>query len=360
MNPGSGTRRRTSLPRRFAGLVAVAALALLARAPCRLVLGAGTLLLPFYIPLRRRTRAKLRRHCPHVTPLRYYRMRLRLAWLSLRHATDRPDHCRHHIENARLFTQALATGRPVVLLGWHQGPVELLHRIPVAHLQEMKEMKGTKDMKKAGGEERGFHLMTASAFSPALAEWMASGRRRGHRIPMRLIRPGDPAGLRDWARTRGVLAVMVDQVPGVPDETLAPGAGLPVFPWPRRLMDWVLTQNPVVLAVSVRWHPEPAHDERRPAIVFRYHPVTGDEGRGDEAACRNRTDPTPGQLEPAEPGARTTQGRPAGKRDVKERVGSLMRVALREAPEQYNWSYGKIGSPVSRAPRSQGVDPRKD
>lgn len=302
MNPRPGLLRRTLSPRLIAGHLAVIALSLTARLPLRLTRVLGTALLPLYLPFRRRTRATLRRYTPHLTPLHYYRTRLQLALLSLRHATNRPDGCRHHVENTFLLDDALATGRPVVLLGWHQGPVELLHKVPAAHLDQ-----GTRS-----GGERGLYLMTASAFSPPLAEWMASGRRAGRRAPMRLIRPGDTLALREWIKTCGLLAVMVDQVPGAPDDVLVPGTGMPAVPWPRRLMEWILAQDVEVLAISALWRPGRTCSGPRDQILIRYHPV------GGAGIAQNV---------------------------VKNRVAAAMHRALKQAPGQYNWSYGKIGSP---------------
>ncbi|HLU70383.1 MAG TPA: hypothetical protein VKZ88_06400 [Fibrobacteria bacterium] len=308
MNGPSGMHRRTRPVRHLArhlvghlaGHLAVGLLTAITRMPLVLTRSIGTFLLPAYLPFRRRTRAKLARHCPGVSPFRYYRTRLHLALLSARHIRNRPDGCRHVAENATLLTEALAQGRPVVLLGWHQGPVELLHRIPAMHLDRIGKRTGVK---------RGLSLLTASAFSAPLADWMTSGREAGRTAPTRVIRPGDMLALRSWARSRGVLAVMVDQVPGTPEDTLVPGPGLPALPWPRRLLDWIGTQDPVFLAVTARWHPAHAHGLDR--IVFRYHALTADA-------------PSPVGLKVA--------------------IGHLMQAALRAAPEQYNWSYGKIGT----------------
>jgi hypothetical protein len=69
----------------------------------------------------------------------------------------------------------------VVLLGWHQGPVELLHGIPAdgALRAERREAgSGSKNGNTpfAQFQAPDFFVMTASAFSPALADWMAQGR----------------------------------------------------------------------------------------------------------------------------------------------------------------------------------------
>ncbi len=314
MKPRSGPLRRTLAPRLLAGHLAVAVLTLIARLPLGITRFIGTALLPLYLPFRPRTRAKLMRYCPQVGPLRYYRTRLQLALLSIRHATQRPDHCLHHVENPHAFDDALATQRPVVLLGWHQGPVELLHKIPASQLDRTRTRMGGR---------RGFHLMTASAFSPPLADWMASGRRGGHRVPTRVIRPNDSLALREWVRTRGVLAVMIDQVPGIPEDVLVLGNGMPAVPWPRRLMEWVIAQEVEILVVTALW--KPSDGTHAQTVRFRYQGVSP---------------------------ARSTH------EAVKQRVGVLMSDALARAPEQYNWSYGKIESPPYRfaAPSSVQSD----
>jgi lauroyl/myristoyl acyltransferase len=258
------------------GHLSVGILNLTGRLPIGVSLSIGTVFLPFHIPFRHRTRAKLRSLRPPVGVFAYYRMRLRLALLSVRRALRKPDGCTITIQGAGSFADALSSGKPVLLLGWHQGPVELLHGIPAE-----------------AARDRSRFVMTSTAFSPILAEWMARGRQRAG---TRVVRPEATASLREWARNNGVLAVMVDQVRGEPEEWLSLGSGSVRVPWPGRLIDWAAARNPEVLAVSV-------HLESAGRIVFRYDPVAPES--------------------------------------VKEMVTKLMDEALMRAPEQYNWSYGK-------------------
>jgi lauroyl/myristoyl acyltransferase len=220
----------------------------------------------------------------------YYRARLRLALLSAGHGKD----LNATIEGGAFFAGALSSGKPVLLLGWHQGAVEFLHEIPA---------------KAAGG--RPFFVMTASAFAPALAEWMARRRRR-HGV--RVVRPGETAALREWARTGGILAVMVDQVSGEPEEWLALSGGAVRVPWPGHLIEWAATKDPEILAVSTRL-------ESGGRIVFRYDPVPP--------------------------------------RAIKETIGRLLDESLSRAPEQYNWSYGKAsveGGAKSEEPKNASTE----
>jgi lauroyl/myristoyl acyltransferase len=259
------------------GLLSVALLRLVARLPLRVATQAGLWLLPAYIPLRPFTRGRLRRL--GLSPRAYYRIRLRLALLSLRHLLDRRDGLRIAVEGEGLYAAALATGRPIVLLGWHQGPVELLHRVP------------------SKGAARTFFVLTAGAFSPVLAGLMARGRasRDGAKA---VIRPDSLSGLRAWERDKGVLAVMVDQVRGRPEEWLSARAGSVSVhvPWPKRLVEYVLERRPEVLIVSVRLDGGTAR--------FRYERADTDSVKADVAA--------------------------------------KLEAALGAAPLQYNWSYPKI------------------
>jgi lauroyl/myristoyl acyltransferase len=257
------------------GFLAVGVLDILGRLPLGIAYAAGNALLPPYVPFRLRTRSKLRNLRPAVDPFVYYRLRLRLALLSVRSTSARQGNANIKIEEGDFFAGALSSGKPVLLLGWHQGPVELLHEIPA---------------RSASG--RPFFVMTASAFAPALAEWMARKRQRGG---VRVVRPGEANALRDWARDGGVLAIMVDQVPGEPEEWLALFGGTVKLPWPGRLIAWVSGKNPEVLAVSTRLEKD--------GIVFRYDTIPS--------------------------------------RSVKETMKNLMEEALSRAPEQYNWSYPK-------------------
>jgi lauroyl/myristoyl acyltransferase len=187
----------------------------------------------------------------------------------------------------------------VVLLGWHQGPVKLLHGIPADGALRAERREAGSGSKNGNTPFAQFQapdlfVMTASAFSPELADWMARGRNASG---VTVIRPDDTPALRTWVKSNGVLAVMTDQVPGAPEDWLSLQNGVVSIPWPRRLMDWIATRDPECLAVSVRLEP----GDR---IVFRYERINA--------------------------------------ASMKDGLAVLMEDALNRAPEQYNWSYPKI------------------
>lgn len=272
------------------GRLSVGLLNAIGRLPVRWSFALGRLLLPLYVPFRVGTRSRLRNLPLPVEPRAYYRMRLRLALLSLRQLLGREDAGTIGVEGSGLYADALASGNPVVLLGWHQGPVELLHRIPARNAQRV-------------ADRHPFSVMTASAFSPALAEWMARGRTAEG---ISVIRPAESSrisALRAWAKAEGpsrVLAVMIDQVPGVPEGFWSLHDGAIRIPRPERLLAWIARQRAECLAVSVRLEP----GDR---IVFRYDRVRPDVWKED--------------------------------------LSHMLESAIARAPEQYNWSYGKIVVP---------------
>ncbi len=266
--------------KRIIGAFAVLLLKAIGRLPPIVATILGEATLPVYALIRKRTRRRLVRLQPPVSARTYYRMRLRLALQSLQHFNGRYDGSTIRIEGSSLYADALASGNPVVLFGWHQGPVELLHQIPARN-----------------APAHPFFLMTASAFSPELAEWMSRGRRISG---VTVIRPGDTALLRGWARCEsgpGVLALMIDQVPGQTENWMTFQKGRVRIPIPTRLLDWIGARRPECLAVSVVL--EGAHD-----TVFRFTRVRPEALRAD--------------------------------------LSVEMEKALTRAPEQYNWSYGKI------------------
>jgi lauroyl/myristoyl acyltransferase len=269
--------------RALAGRLAVGILNVLGRLPTGAALALGTALLPLYVPFRVRTRRRLRSLHPPVGALAYYRMRLRLALLSLRHLRGLPDGLARAVGGEAHYRAALESGRPVVLVGWHQGPVELLHRIPAE-----------------AAPHNPFFVMTAGAFAPALAGLMRAGRSGPGKSA---LTPGDRAGLRRWARARGVLALMIDQVPGEADAWLDACGGSVRLPWPARLVEWLRARDAVWLAVETRWRPGNR-------VSFDYR-VLKEEGRRAE-------------------------------------IARLVTDGLRASADQYNWSYGKIGVEDSR------------
>lgn len=277
--------------RRAAGRAAVAILKGISRLPIPLVHAAALPFIPFYLALRPRVAARLWSAAPHAFtapafPFAYYSMRVRLALLSLRHLLRRADGCTYVVENEDLYHAALRSGSPVVLLGWHQGPVEQLHRIPHA-------------APAAAGRTK--VLMTAGAFAPALADFMHAGRALDGK---EIARPGDVKALRRWEREKGILAVMIDQAPGRPREWLPVGSSGLRAPYPARLMEWIEARAAERLFVTVRWEPGNV-------VRFRYLPVAGPL-KSSAFACMTMT----------------------------ETFGS--------SRLQYNWSYPKISAIRSR------------
>ncbi len=269
------------MPRAWAGFLAVAALKLLGLFPPRVLVFLGTPWIPFYILLRKSTRRRLkglksRVAFPIPSPLTYYRMRLRIAALSLRHLTGHYNDCLIRMEGEEFYRVACAAGRPVALVGWHQGPVELLHRLPPP-LED-------------GGP---FWIATAGGFAAKLSGLLKQGRKQeGKEIadPESL-----PAALRAWARRRGVLAVMLDQVPGRPKEWLSLWNGAVEIPFPRNLWDWMKSRDALFIGVSARLEKDGSillSDERLPPEI--------------------------------------------------EDLQRMMETKLADAADQYNWSYPKI------------------
>ena len=249
--------------RALAGFAVVAMLRILGLFPPRFIVALGTPWLPIYAILRRKS-------------FTYYHMRLHLAALSLRHLTGHWNDCPTPIEGEEHYLIALASGKPVALLGWHQGPVELLHHVP--------------PVPKDG---RPFFIATAQGFTPLLTRLMRQGREQPGKQTV-LVNEQSPA-LRTWVRQQGVLAVMVDQVPGTPEDWFSLWQGEVEIPYPKKLLDWMRDQDAVFIAVSARLK---NHD----SILFRYEPVQPDA----------------------------------------EGLQRLMETAIAEAKDQYNWSYPKI------------------
>lgn len=183
--------------------------------------------------------------------------------------------------------------------------VELLHRIPEAP------------------EGRPFLILTAPAFSPPLTRYMARGRETdGKRILWtgrfdgkghgdNAGKRGLERGLRSVIASNGVLALMADQHPGSADEceylTLWDRVRVP---WPARLIRFLAAQGFQCLPVSTRMLKDgigagPAGSAA--TARFDFHPVLA---RADADGIR-----------------------------------AFLEKAISEAPEQWNWSYPKIGLP---------------
>lgn len=225
----------------------------------------------------------------------YYAARLRLLLEGLRaHGRDAAPGTK--VEGMEHYLEALAEGRPVALVGLHAGPLEELHRIPPAP------------------EGRPFRILTVPAFSPPLTAFMARGRRSagkeilwiGSRGPQRSKAGQRPeaerrleAGLRRIIAGNGVLALMADQHPGQPEacEYLALWDRVRV-PYPGRLLRFLTKAGFLFVPVSVRRGTDGSS-------AFRFHPAT-------------------------------REASPAS-------IRAFLEEAISRAPEQWNWSYPKIG-----------------
>lgn len=296
-----------SLPIRAAGALAVLLLRALGSVQ---VEGAQSLLSPllsWYPRLRRRQAARLRA-CFSASPYAqtlvirdYYRTRLGLLLSGLR-AHGRPVTAafpRLRVEGEGIYARALASGKPVVLLGLHAGPWELSHRIPAAP------------------SNRPFAILTAPAFAPALTSYMAAGRERdGKRILWVGAGAGGggerslESGLRSLLDSRGVLAVMSDQHPGPPEtcEYLELWGRIRA-PYPGRLLRFLSARGCAFVPVSARL----ARDgdvSKSESGTGKYEAVLTFHGTWDEAGP--------------------------------ERVRAFLEAAISGAPDQWNWSYPKI------------------
>ena len=251
------------------------------------------LLSPFLIPYRltRRRHAERLRACFTASPFAdrlslggYYRIRLRLLLLGLRShgraVTATFPRIETHGED--YYAKALASGRPVALLGLHAGPWELLHRLPPAPA------------------DRPFAIATAPAFAPALTAFMAEGREGDGKRILWVGEAGPKgleSGLRDILATKGVLALMVDQVPGPAEECEYLGLwGSIRTPYPGRLLRFLEARGCVFVPISVRLGPDGA--------ALKYH------GAWDAAGP--------------------------------ERARRFLEEAIAAAPDQWNWSYPKV------------------
>ncbi len=291
--PGPSPAPSTSSPSlivRSAGFLAVLCLRALGAVPVPL---SQALLSPFLIAYRisrRRHGARLRAcfaaspFADRLSPGGYYRLRLRLILLGLR-AHGRAVTAtfpRIDAHGEAFYANALASGRPVVLLGLHAGPWELLHRLPPAPA------------------DRPFAIATAPAFAPALTAFMAEGREGdGKRILWAGAAgpKGLESGLRNILASKGVLALMVDQVPGreADCEYLELWGSIRTA-YPGRLLRFLEARGCVFVPISVRLGPV--------GVALKYH------GAWDAAG------PEPVRL--------------------------FLEESIAAAPDQWNWSYPKV------------------
>lgn len=254
------------------------------------------------------------------------------------------------VEGSHHYEAALRTGRPVLLLGIHSGPVELLHKVPRKPPQ------------------RPFGILTAEAFSPPLTRYLREGRCREGKeaIPRGAAAPF----LRRFTREKGILAVMADQL-GSPAKGRVRGDGLReggkreagkeggpellelfgsfLLPVDFRLLRWALRQGALFLPLEV-WNLEDAKEERPgvpagrrvPTAGFRFHPPWNPAPGG-------KGGPGTG-LAGLETGLRG--GGPIGEEELRARLRAWMERVILEHPLQFNWSYR--GLRRARAGRGPG------
>lgn len=279
--PGAG---RLPAARRLLGQACVAVLKALRAVPARLAETALRPLLSAYPALRPSQARRLRSlfaaspFAGRLTMAAYYRRRLSLMLRGLALHGRPLAGLRLAVEGEEHYRSALASGRPVALLGLHMGLLEILHRVPEAP------------------PGRPFRILTAPAFAPALTRYLAWGRERdGKRI---LGIGGAAAGLRRIAASGGVLAFMADQVPGRPEACLRLWGRIEM-PYPARLLAFLARRGFRILPVAT-WQAEDG------VTAFRYH-APWPEVADAEAALR-----------------------------------AFLESAIAEAPDQWNWSYGKL------------------
>lgn len=213
-----------------------------------------------------------------LTVAAYYRRRLELLLRGLALHGRPLDRSRMSVSGEEHYREALESGRPVALMGLHMGLLEILHRFPAAP------------------EGRPFRILTAPAFSPALSGYLAWGRERdGKRV---LDNDAVGPGLREVAAGKGVLAFMADQHPGKPEAFLRLWGRIEM-PWPARLMGFLARQGFLVLPVATWQGADGGTD-------FRYHA-------------------------PLAPGG-----------DPEPALRAFLEGAIAGAPDQWNWSYGKL------------------
>lgn len=274
-------------PRLLAGRLAAAVLGILRDTPLpvsRALLSPWLGAYPRLRPAHARRLVSLFAASPFAASLSlgaYYRRRLDLALASLRLHGRPLDRASVRVEGGDFYREAVASGRPVALMGLHMGVVELLHRLPEAS---------------AG---RPFRIVTAGGFAGTLSDFLREGREvEGKTI---LSNHTLARGLRGVIQANGVLAFMADQVPGEPEDWMTLW-GTVEIPWPRRLIGFLHGQGCAVLPVST-WVAEDG------AWVYRYYAPWAEAPIGE---------------------------------NPESRVRAFLEASIAQAPDQWNWSYPKL------------------
>ncbi len=299
---------------RVAGFFCLAALKLLRHLPTNFLHSIFKWTLPAYFWIRRGQANRLRKcfvastFSNELTLQSYYRMRLRLFLIELRQHGRPFEPGLVTIKGDSHYRLALASERPVVLLGIHAGLLERLHQVP-------EPPKG-----------RPFLILTARAFANALSEFMASGRKRdgkdiiwmgSHRYTNPLAGQHLAAGLRLILKKNGVLAIMVDQNPRpeLGQDFLMLWDKISIA-YPARLLEFLNRKNCLFLPVSTFLQSDGTS-------VFTFHPAWNPIGEKKGKSSPEILD----------------------RINLQHRLRGFIESAIFQAPQQWNWSYPKIQAP---------------
>ncbi len=219
----------------------------------------------------------------------YYRQRLNI-YLNLLYSHGKgPSDTTLTIVDGPYFQEAFKTGRPILLCGIHSGPFEWLYKSPQA--PEIKT------------GHRPFFTLTASSFSPPLTRYMQTGRLLdGKRA---ILNNRIQGVLPVIIRQKGILAVMVDQMPGEDKDfiTLWDQIKVPVH---LKLVSWMAQQGALILPITSY-----LDDNGKPVAAFHPHLNSG------------------------------TINNKAG---LENTLRQFLEQAIEEHPLQWNWSYPGLRS----------------
>jgi lauroyl/myristoyl acyltransferase len=307
--PKPGKAKNWIWPVNTVGYLGVLVLRSIQPIPIALLNAGLSKLLPFYPRLRPGQSIRLK-NCFSALSFQnsidvksYYQMRLKLLLTGIHYHGQSMDPSLLDITGLEHYRKALDSGRPVALLGFHSGVLELLHRIP----------------EKPAGKP--FLILTAPAFAPALTTFMAKGRIKDGKeiIWNRTNQPmeshlGHPfyTGLRLLVKQKGVLAMMVDQHPE-PQKNSKPLIlwGRIVVPYPVRLLKFLINQDFIFVPVTTIL-------QSTGKSSFTYHPIW-DFGKEQNS----QKQPHPGT-------------------DIHARLQKFLENEICTKPDQWNWSYPKI------------------
>jgi lauroyl/myristoyl acyltransferase len=252
-----------TLARLCLGYLAVAAILTIRRLPESISLAAVIFLLPLYLTLRCRHSFQVRNRLA-ASPFNmglwgYYSARARLLVRSIReHGPAWEAAAPTEIRNRDILDTALADRRPILLCGLHLGLFERLHQVP--HLSAQRQGRQTL-------------VVTAPAFSPVLDNYMSRGRNCPGKAT---VANRNLAGaVKRTLRTRGILAVMLDQYPSRRGETLTLWNSISL-PCSTKLVSRMAINGALILPVST-WLKADGRS------VLMYHPpLAVKPGAGNE------------------------------------------------------------------------------